>query len=295
MSESAEAVQNNPVENDDDTTKLTGNEWREMLQSVAPEYVNEWDEFKNADSPEKFFDQIRNHRSMLGQSVRIPSGDAGREQMEEFYSKIQSKVPGLMRTPDPDQPEQVKDVFRKLGAPEKPDDYKLDSNSDLDPETLGAYRRMAHEAGLTKEQFQKFTGQLFSTEAERAKQLADQREQDSAALRGEWGGAYEQRSTIAASVARKTGAPDALVAAVEKGEADSSTMRWLYGLSQQFGQEGVNFTNNQEAVSTPAEIEGQISDILSNNQHPYWDKGHPSHDAAVKRVLDLRMKLSQAG
>jgi hypothetical protein len=274
----------------DDTTKLHSVDWRENLKKVAPEYVANWDEFKNADSPEKFFDQIKNHRSMLGQSVRIPSQDAGPEQMAEFYRKIQTKVPGLMRTPDPDDDDQVRDALAKIGAPEKMEDYVTDAQ--LDPEMLGFHKSVAHEAGLTKKQFNALTKKMAErTQAQTEAQVAA-KSADVALLRGEWGQAFEQRVDMCARIAEKTGAPPALVDAIKKGEADSTTMRWLHSLGNQFGKEGLNFSNGAAPVDTPYDIQGKIDDMMGNKTHPYWDAGHPAHKAAVDKMIALRKQLN---
>lgn len=266
-------------------------DWRENLKSVAPEYVTEWDEFKNSDSPEKFFDQLKNHRSMIGQSIRIPTGEAGAEQMNEFYNKIQTKVPGLMRTPDPDDPAQIRDVYSKLGLPENADGYNTAEDIGIDPETLGTYKALAHEAGLTKGQFNKFIKDLGQRTKERNESAQSAKSEDLAGLRGEWGLAFEQRAGICAKVAARTGAPEALCEAIGKGEADAKTMKWLYNLSTQLGGERMNFVSDEPSGPTPAEIEGQIADIMGNTQHPYWIASHPGHKQAVDKMLALRRQL----
>jgi hypothetical protein len=287
------SVNDNPVDSPNDTTKLNNVDWRENIKNVAPEYVSEWDEFKNSDSPEKFFDQLKNHRSMLGQSIRIPSGEAGQEQREEFYSKLQSKVPDLMRTPDPDDPDQVRQVYQKLGLPESSDDYNIDSTDGLDPEALGAYRAAAHEAGLTKSQFKDFLGRIGEGTLQSRQQAEAAREEDLAGLRGEWGQAFEQRAGVCAKVAQRTGAPQNLSEAIQKGEADSQTMKWLYALSQQLGGEGNNFIDtNAPAVDAPAEIQGKINDVMANPSHPYWDSTHPQHKQALDKMMNWRRALA---
>jgi hypothetical protein len=268
-------------------------DWRNNITDVAPDYVGEWDEFKNADSAEKFFDQLKHHRSMLGQSVRIPSNDAGAEAMNEFYNKIQTKVPGLMRTPDPDDAEQVRNTFSKLGLPEKSDDYNVPTNSGIDAETLGSYKALAHEAGLTKIQFAQFIGKLAERNAHANNERESAQSEDLAGLRGEWGQAFEQRAGICAKVAQRTGAPQQLCEAIEAGQADAKTMKWLYDLSTQLGQgEGMNFTGNDPSIESPTEVQGRIDDIMSNPQHPYWHSSHPSHKQAVDRMLELRRQLA---
>lgn len=294
MSEESPVVTSEEGISEEGRTRLNGVDWRENVKSVAPDYVAEWDEFKNADSPEKFFDQLKNHRSMIGQSIRIPTGEAGAEQMNEFYNKIQTKVPGLMRTPNPDDADQVRNTFSKLGMPDSADGYDDFENSGIDAETMGTYRALAHEAGLTKSQFKKFIANLSERTKTSIESAESARAEDVAGLRGEWGAAFEQRAGICAKVAQRTGAPQALCDAVAKGEADAKTMKWLYSLSTQLGGERMNFIQDDPNVPTPAEVEGQIADIMSNRQHPYWLANHPAHKQAVDKMLALRRQLMSA-
>lgn len=285
-------MQDSPADNADDTTQLHTVEWKENLKSVAPEYVSEWDEFKNSDSPEKFFDQIKNHRSMLGQSIRVPGEDAGEEAMKEFYGKLQAKVPGLMPTPDPEDADSYNHVLATLGKPDKTDGYNTEGIK-MDAEELGELKQLALDAGLTRKQFKEFTSKLAGRKSERNEALQAQMSEDQKALRGEWGTAFEQRAKIAANVALKTGAPENLVKAIGAGEADSGTMRWLYSLAEQFGGETLNFSpDSNDPVATPGELQGQIDDIMNNSKHPYWQTGHPGHKAAVDKMVELQRRLS---
>ena len=60
------------------------NDWREAL----PENVRGWDEAQNADSADAFFKQIGDLRSHLGNSIRVPSDDAGDDTRKEFFEKL---------------------------------------------------------------------------------------------------------------------------------------------------------------------------------------------------------------
>jgi hypothetical protein len=63
-------------------------DWKTSL----PEPVQGWDEVKNSDTPDKFWDQVTNMRSHLGQSIRIPGQDAGDDDWKAFNEKMIAKV-----------------------------------------------------------------------------------------------------------------------------------------------------------------------------------------------------------
>ena len=96
-------------------------EWKATL----PESLQSWDEVTNSDSPEKFWEQMSNQRKLIGDSIRIPSEEAGDDSWNAFNEKIMNKVPTLMRTPNSDDSDSINDVLKRLGKPEDVDGYKL--------------------------------------------------------------------------------------------------------------------------------------------------------------------------
>lgn len=72
-----------------EATTQVSNNWKNNV----PEAVKDWDEFKNSETQEQFFDQMANHRKHLGQSIRIPSEEAGSDTWNQFHEKILNKVP----------------------------------------------------------------------------------------------------------------------------------------------------------------------------------------------------------
>ncbi len=54
------------MQNDDGAGDDGGNDGGGEWYSSYPETVQAWDEVKNSDSPEKFWDQMTNMRSLIG-------------------------------------------------------------------------------------------------------------------------------------------------------------------------------------------------------------------------------------
>lgn len=268
-------------------------EWAKTL----PAEVQAWDEVKNSDSPEKFWQQITNHREFLGQSIRIPSAEAGTEDKKAFYQKLQERVPELMLKPNPEDNDAVEAIYRALGKPEKPEDYPIPkiepptgTNIQLDNAPVEAFRGLAHKHGLTKKQFEGIVAEMSKINIDQAVVVQQQRDSDLQTLRTEWGSAFDQRLGQVKELAKKTGAPPVFQDALGKMLVDATTLRWLHSVAESLqGKEpAAGGDRNNTNVLTPVEAQAQIDEMYNNKEHPWWNKGHPSHQAAVKRMLELR-------
>ncbi len=265
------------------------NDWRESL----PENVRGWDEAKNADSPDAFFKQIGDLRSHLGNSIRVPTDDAGDETRQEFFEKLQRKVPEIMRRPDMDNDDVMKDVWASLGKPQEADHYDLPEIGEykISDDKAAALKKLALDSNLTKKQFKQLTQGLLQDDADRQRDAAAELERMQGELKRDWGDALDSRMETVRRIAEQSNAPETLLKALEEGTADSATVKWLYDFSKQFAEDSPIKTQMKE-IDSPQDIQGKIDDIMNNNQHPYWITNHPQHSAAVNKMLDLRKKLA---
>jgi hypothetical protein len=264
-------------------------DWKNNL----PESVREWQEVKQSDTPEKFFDQVANMRKYMGQSIRIPSKDAGDDQLNEFYNNLQAKVPGLMRAPNPEDDESIEHVFKALGKPDDEKAYTVD-REDVAEAELEDLRAMAKDVGMTKAQFKKFADGMLNINksAQEKNRAALENEQNS--LKSDWGAAFDERLNSVLDIAEATGASNGLVESIKNKTVDAHTAKWLYQLGKQLGGEAVN-AHVQQKTMAPEEASETINDILNNAAHPYWDTAHPDHSKAVEKVIKLhRLSNGQA-
>lgn len=264
-----------------------GGEQTPSWRDAVPEFARDWKEVKDSDSADKFYQTVDHARKYMGNSVRIPGEDASTEAMDEFYTKIQAKVPGLQRALDVTDEATVESLYTQLGRPKDASGYG--EVEGMSGERLGELRGFAHDIGMTKTQFDKYAAQSHAMDETRRTDSEAAAQSHKDALMAEWGAATDIRREQAAVLAEKTGAPKSLVEAVEAGVADLETMKWLHGLGKQLGMEASALTR-QSDVMAPAEVDGKIDDIMNNAEHPYWNSSHPSHDKAVKNMLDLMRK-----
>lgn len=231
-------------------------------------------------------------RSYIGNSIRVPSAEAGQEDWDKFYNKLQKQAPNLIPRPDKDKPETIQAVLAALGRPESPDGYEqpqVPEGVDFGEERAAAFKQIAHKHGLTKEQFQGVLSEVLQMDAATYQQQAQNVEADKAALKAEWGSAYDERKGQVVKLMELTGAPDGIIEMAKNGAMGADVYKWFHSLSGNFKGEGTQVTTDQggNGALTPAEANERINEIYANRQHPFFNVSHPDHKNALKRMVDL--------
>lgn len=265
-----------------------GNEGGNWFDSF-PSEVQQWDEVKNSDGLDQFWQRITSHRKHLGQSIRIPGDDASLDDMNAFYDKLQNKVPGLMPAPDPTDETAMKAVFEKLGVPKEATEY-----ADIEGEEysfsegqLDKIRALALNAGLTKSQFASLARQIGVERKAELEGLSEAQAAAQESLKKEWGLAAEDRLKETDAFLRQSGAPENLIEAMSSSDLDSNTIMWLHGLSQGISEtrEGANQAGGaQTGELDPYEAQERINEILNNRDHPYH-RGDPRSRSRMQKLM----------
>jgi len=262
-------------------------------QAILPESFKEVPalaDFKDVETLGKAFTDLKAYQ---GQSIRIPGTDAGDTQMQEFRQKIVD-VEGVMLKPDFTNDEQSTEFFRTLGRPDNIEGYEFDSVEGYTPneDKFKAFKELALSNNLTKAQASRMAKTMMEQDLASSSAMKEAQKANVATLKADWGHAYDQNSQIAVKIAKATGAPEAVVDAMESGQMDSNFTKWMHSLASKFEGEGRNLVPaNETRVDTPDEIRGQISDIMNNTDHPYWNATHPDHKESLDKMLALQRKL----
>jgi hypothetical protein len=218
---------------------------------------------------------------MIGASIRPPGADASDDAKKEFREKMQKAVPDLIYAPEGSD---EAPLFKRLGRPEKEDGYTVDEET-AKAIDLASARKQAAEAGLTVKQFQILSKQTaaqvaVAQEAARASQ---------AALRTEWGAAYDERVQQVAAAATKLGMSETQVAAILKGSIPVDQMKFLHTVALAVGANPKEMRQeNASGALAPADALMAISEIMHNRAHPYWNDRDPAHGAAIQKMLKLQ-------
>jgi hypothetical protein len=231
-------------------------------------------------------------RSYIGNSIRVPSAEAGREDWGKFYEKLQKHAPNLIPRPDREKPETMEAVMAALGRPEKPDQYEMPEAPEgiaLADDRVEALRKIAHEKGLSKDQFQGMLSEVFKLDSAQYQQQKQTQEADAATLKQQWGSAYDQNKNEVVRLMELTNAPSGIVQMAKDGGMGADVYQWFHSLSGNFKGEGTNATVDQggNRAMTPDEANNQISEIYANKSHPFFVASHPEHKQALDKMVKL--------
>jgi len=258
---------------------------------ALPENVREWEEAKNSETREKFFEQIGNMRSMIGRSIRIPGEDASPEDKKGFIDKVIAKAGDtLVKRPQTD--EEVIAFYRQMGMPEKDEGYVDPKFTDLpegvgvDAERLKAFKAMAHKRGLTQKQFEGLVADFIGPDLAAKGEGLKAEKVAAAELKAEWGDLYD-RKVAQAELVRKEHFPF-----IPENGMDSRTVKALATLAGKIGVEGQGLRDDEQrgtGVMTRDEAKLRIAEITNNKDHPYWKASDMGHEAARRRMRELNI------
>lgn len=267
--------------------------WSDAL----PEDVRGWDEVKNSDVPEKFWNQMINMRSRMGSSIRIPSDDAGEEDRAAFHKKLQEKVPGLMSTPNYDDETTLNDVYAKMGRPAEAKDYKVPEFKDSKGNVLKdagkavaeSLRDAAFKAGLSQKKYEELLASIVTPSIGTHERTLELQQADRTKLAEKWGVAHERNTTTVNNFLKHTDAPEGVLKALEAGTVDSDTMTWIHSLATNTisKKSGFQSDNSDNSVMSPDEAAIKISEIRNNKAHPYNNRMDPGNASAKKFMREL--------
>ena len=258
-----------------------GDHW----SASAPEFARGWDQVKNSDTQEDFYNRVGELRSHVGNSIRIPGDDASAEDVQAFHTKLQEKVPGLMATPDMENEETISGLLKRMGKPDDVSGYSDVSGEELtfNDGQLADMKTLAHDLGLTKKQFEKLANKVGGENFKASDVKTESNAANIKQIQTEWGLSAEAKYQETVNFAKAAGAPEALVNALIAKEIDAPTVFWLNSLAKG-SSETTNVShqpnNTSGNVLTPMEAQERINEMLGNPEHAY----HHGDTIARKRM-----------
>jgi hypothetical protein len=230
-------------------------------------------------------------------------GWSGPDQMLDSYRNLEKAMgaPGesvLTLPKDAEDAEAWGAVYSKLGRPEDAAGYELsgpevpEGGLDLTPDLAN----WAHEAGLSKTQahsiFEKYNGRLEQVTQEIENQRQEQASADEAALRKEWGGAWEENIAAGTRFRQKFGLDDAKMDKLESAlglrgllELSAEIGR---GLGEHKGMPGEDNGAGSQFGMTPAAAKAKIADLgLDKDFMGQYLGGNPEAKARMTRLHAL--------
>ena len=210
------------------------------------------------------------------------------QDLAKSYLELQ-KVIGKKRIPVPEKPEDIPQVLKELGLPDSPDKYPDIEGYDKifgSQEEYVEFKKIMHEAGILPQQYEKIT-QAMKQIIEQDEQLTMQQRQQLAQqslqqLSQEWGDEAQAKLKTAQQLFQ-TLPPETQQKIVEAGlDVDANFVKFLASVGEYYKEDSFVTANY-----TPADAKSELNAILTNPKHPYFDKSHPEHEAAVEKVQKL--------
>jgi len=224
--------------------------------------------------------------------------------MESFVKSYlhAQKLVGMDKIPVPNKYATEEDwqvVFKKLGAPDTPDQYKYSfSDDEIDQASLKEFNQTAHKLGLLPKQAEgliKFYNGLSQDQAAKQEAVAAAvRQETELTLKKEYGPEFNKRLDQAKRLALSTLGTDFLNNTILQ---DGSRLGDNVYLVKAFSQLADKLSEDEivkgegQGYQTASEIQKEI-DVLTEETSPYWNKTHPNHNRAVEEVYRLRQLLN---
>jgi len=236
------------------------------------------------------FNAYKEASSMIGNSVRFPSKDAGDEAVVEFNQKMLDK--GFYKAPNQDDADSVRSIQQLLGMPAEAQGYEFAAVEGFEDnaEDLGAFKALAHELGLTAKQAGGIHNWLGTSNAADDKAASEKMDAGMSELKGEWGQAFEHKMTGAKNAAgmleeRVPGISTYFDNMAEQGQ-DSNMIRLMDAVSEMLGESGASQVQPRE-VMTKAEAQARVREIQMNPDHPANNTSDPHHEEAARMRVAL--------
>lgn len=193
--------------------------------------------------------------------------------------------------------EDWKNFFHEIGLPRDPKDYGVkfeDKTGLIKPEFVDKFKEQALKAGVLPKQAQALLDWFVGTNSEQAQALAQQAQQEQAtvreSLKKEWGEAYNKNLVAANMVLKEFGQGEEFAKFLdESGFGDNPhVIKFFAKLGNQMFEDQLKGAQSRGGPAiTPAEAESKIQQIMGDTKHPYWDRNHPNHRAAVEEMSKL--------
>ena len=208
----------------------------------------------------------------------------------------------LLRLPTDDKPESWAPIYDKLGRPTKAEEYKLTlpQGAELNKEFATPLFAKAHELGISQKQLDGLYGALRSQGETAQKAAADKAKSDmdaaSAALKSEWGQAYDQKMNEASAAidvyAEQMKIPGLKAALDKTGLGNSPELAKLFASLAANLKEDGKLTGKALGggdLKSPVEAQQEINALRAdkNFSAAYLNKSHPGHKDAVAKMAAL--------
>ena len=244
-------------------------------------------------------------KSLIPDEYKEDKALANFQDMNQFVKSYlhAQKMVGLDKIPVPNKystDEDWQEVYKRLGAPETPDQYKYKFAKDqkVDEASLKAFNEVAQKNGLMPKQAEnivKFYNELSQQAvSQEASKVDAARLESETVLKTEYGSEYNKRLDQAKRLASQTLGADFLNNTILKNGSklgdNVSLIKAFSNLADKLSEDEIVKGEGADYMSAK-ELQKQI-DELEAPDSAFWKKTHPNHERAVQEVFKLREMLN---
>ena len=205
----------------------------------------------------------------------------------------------LLKIPDFNKASQdeLSAFYGKLGRPESPDKYELEVPEGQPEDFANWAKEKFHGLGLNSTQA-KTLSQEWNKYVAGIKESTEQASQikakeDDAALRREWGNAYDNQLNMSKNAAKNLGVTAEMLDKLEAAMGYGDTMRFMAKIGQKFGEaEYVGSGDGQSGPSTPQSAQARIASLKGDKE---WVTKYLSGNIDAKAEMERLMKQAYGG
>jgi len=244
-----------------------------------------------------------NFHSLIPEEYRAEKSLENFKDMGDFVKSYLSaqKIVGADKIPVPNKfatEDDWKAVFNKLGAPEKPEDYKYSfKEGEVDKELVSSFNQEAHKLGLLPQQAEsliKYYNDITQGQSAQLEERATEtRLNTENELKREFGPQYAKRLDQAKRLASSTLGNEFLENTyLQDGSRlgdNVSVVKAFSQLADKLSEDEV-VKGDTSGYMTAKDIEKEIASLQEEGS-PFWNKSHPNHERAVQEVFKLRELL----
>lgn len=192
------------------------------------------------------------------------------------------------------------EFYKNIGAPEDPNAYQFPEQVKIEDEDFAKWsRETARELGLTPRQFGKLTekwqGYVGGRTEAGSKAEAEQLAAADAALRKEWGGAYDAKVEAGKAAVKamqdKLGLNEEFLSQVEGKIGYAPLIKLFATLAEDYGigREGRAPGQGSAFGVTPDQASAELRSLQGDPKfaEAFFDRSHPGHQDAVARFNRL--------
>ena len=197
-------------------------------------------------------------------------------------------------------PEEMGDVYNKLGRPEAAKDYSMPDK--MHEGMQGWYKDSAHKLGLTQDQARNLAESYMELEqskmAEQQTAVENQLEEWSSDLKKEFGGSFDKRIETAKKAIEAFGGSELKEAMNATGMGSHPAMVKAFAqIGKEMLEGGLTATDASASFGvTPAEAKQKKANLMRDPEFvkSYMNNSHPSHKQAVEEIQSLYSIMSQS-